>query len=499
MNNIKRNYIAVDLGASSGRLVAGKLDNGKLDLEEIHRFWNGGINFADRLQWGVPTIWRHIVDGLTKAHKMFGDNTVSIGVDAWGVDFGLLGENDTLLANPYHYRDSHIFGVLDQAFKVASREEIFAESGVQFMEINTLYQFFALMRDKSPLLDNAKTFLMIGDLFHWLLSGEKSNEQTSASNSQLYNPQTADWSHKLMDQFGIPKSIFQEIVLPGTNLGKLRNSVAEASGLNSAEVVLPGTHDTASAVVSVPAKSSDGVTDWCYISSGTWSLMGVEIPKPIVNQRVRELNFTNEGGVGQTTRLLKNIAGLWLVQECRRIWNTEGKEYDWDGLTSIAQQSKPLVTLIDPDHSNFAAPASMPKAIASYCSQKSLEVPTTDGAFIRCILESLALRYRMVLEWLEELVGNKLETIYIVGGGTQNKLLCQMAADACNRRVVAGPIEATAIGNIVMQATAMGDIGSIHEGREIISKSFEVVEYLPSGNDEQWNEAFERFQSIKQG
>jgi rhamnulokinase len=351
----------------------------------------------------------------------------------------------------------------------------------------------------SPLLEVAENLLMMPDLFHWLLTGEKANEFTNATTTQFYNPRTKTWSTTLFEKFDLPTSILGDIVPPGTRLGRLRADVAEATGLANVEVVLPGTHDTASAVMAVPAAGqSGGQPDWCYISSGTWSLMGLEVPQPVVTDQVRELNFTNEGGVGDTIRLLKNIAGLWSVQECRRIWKQAGRDLGWTELVRLADASVPLASLVNPDDARFVAPKDMPAEIRDCCRETNQTVPETEGAVIRCALESLAMRYRKVFGGLEQLNGQRIETIHIVGGGTQNKLLNQMAADACNRRVVTGPIEATAIGNVMMQAVSAGAIGSIAEAREVIRRSFDVEEYEPQ-NPAAWDDAFQRYETVVGG
>lgn len=490
----RKNYLAVDLGASSGRLVAGRFDGNKISLHDVHRFENGGVRFNNRLQWNLPGLWQHIKDGMRKARIEYGDMIESIGVDTWGVDFGLLGKHDELLTNPYHYRDSQTAGILPSVFEVVDRKEIFKTTGLQFMELNTLYQLIAMQRAGSPILEMAESLLLIPDLFHWLMTGEKTNERTNASTTQFFDPTKNDWAHNLLEKFEIPSHFLNNITPPGTNLGRLLPGLQDETGLTGIEVILPGTHDTASAVMAVPT-SSTGKTDWCYISSGTWSLMGVETANPLINDRVEQLNFTNEAGVGGTTRLLKNIAGLWLIQECRRIWQEAGRQLEWFHLVDAANKNPALAAFIDPDHTRFVAPKSMPEEIQKFCRETGQTVPETDGAIIRCALESLAMRYRMVLEWLEELVGNPIATIHIVGGGTQNKLLCQMTADACNRRVVTGPVEATAIGNLAQQLIAMGDIQSISEARQVISESFEVNTYHPQ-NAGQWNDAYSRFQAI---
>lgn len=490
-------FLAVDLGASSGRVVAGLFDGGRLALEEVYRFDNGGVPAAGSLYWPIFNQWQHVQRGLRAGAKIYGSHIASVGVDTWGVDFGFLDCHDELIGTPHHYRDRRTVGILEKAFAIVPREEIFEATGLQFMEFNSLYQLLAMKQGGSPILDVAKSFLMIPDLFHWLLTGVKANEFTNATTTQFLDPRTRQWATGLLDRFGLPTKILGPIVQPGTKLGKIQPSVASETNLAGVEVILPGTHDTASAVAAVPAAASQpgNRPDWCYISSGTWSLMGVETPEPVINQRCYELNFTNEGGIGGTTRLLKNIAGLWLVQECRRVWKETGRDYAWEELSRRAGDRAPLVSLINPDHLSFVAPQDMPAAIVDFCQKTGQTAPATDGAVIRCALESLALRYRMVLGDLEELIGGPLETIYIVGGGANNRLLCQMAADATNRRVVAGPIEATAIGNLVTQAIALGAIGSIAQAREIIGASFEVQEYRPK-HTEAWDKAYQRFERL---
>jgi rhamnulokinase len=489
----QRSYLAIDIGASSGRHVAGLFDGQRLTLKEVYRFENGPVQAADRLYWNLLAQWQEIRRGLRAAAAADLGEIASVGVDTWGVDFGLLGRGDELLGNPVAYRDSRTDGLLEAAFQVVLREEIFRQTGLQFMQFNTLYQLWAMRRMNSPLLDVAESLLMMPDLFHWLLTGVKSNEQTNATTTQFFNPQTGDWAADLLQQFDLPAKILGPLSQPGTKLGPLRSSVAKDTGLAKVQVILPGTHDTASAVAAVPAESPvSGKPNWCYISSGTWSLMGVEVPRPIVNEKCRSLNFTNEGGIGGSTRLLKNIGGLWLVQECRRVWSEAGKNHSWDDLTRLAAAAKPLVSIIDPDHAAFLAPANMPEAIRDYCRQTNQPVPADEGATIRCALESLALRYRQVLTWLEELVGGRIETIHIVGGGTQNRQLCQATADACRRVVLAGPVEATAIGNVVVQAISAGEVGSIEDARAVVRRSFPPDRYEPQ-NAAAWDEAYARF------
>jgi rhamnulokinase len=489
-------YLAVDMGASSGRHVLGLFDGQQLRLEEVYRFENGAVDVAGRLYWDLLGLWSHVRQGMRAACNKFGKDVVSVGVDTWGVDFGLLGRNDELLGNPYQYRDSRTNGMMEKAFGIVSREEIFRHTGLQFMQFNTLYQLLAMKLSASPLLDMAETMLMIPDLFHWLLTGVKCNEMTEASTSQFFNPIQGDWSTELLQKFSLPTNILSKITQPGTTLGLLRSNVANECGLTNTKVVLPGTHDTASAVMAVPAKSRPGVRpDWCYISLGTWALMGIESPQPVVNDSVLKLNFTNEGGVGGTTRLLKNITGLWIVQECRRIWNQAGDNHDWESLNQLGAVEQPLQAFINPDAQDFMAPNDMPEAIRSFCSRTGQKVPESKGAVLRCALESIAMKFRHVLGMCEELAGGRLETIHIVGGGTKNRQLCQAAADACGRRVVAGPVEATATGNLMMQAVAAGDVASIAEAREVIRRSFPVEEFEPH-NTAAWDDAYAKFLKV---
>ncbi len=494
---IEQVFLAVDIGASSGRVLAGIFDGERLTLDEVHRFTNGPVRMGDRQYWDLPQLWSQLQHGLRAAASKYGDKIISLGVDTWGVDYAFLGPGEELLGNPYHYRDTRTQGMFDKAFEVVPRDEIFAETGLQFMELNTLYQLLAAKQSGSPLLDQAESLLLMPDLFHWLLTGEKTNEQTIASTSQLYNPKTQSWSKILLERFGLPQKIFGPIMPPGTRLGPILSRVAKDTDLSGVDVVLPGSHDTASAVLAVPATSSlGGQPNWCYLSSGTWSLMGLEMPEPVINDDVARWNFTNEAGVGGTTRLLKNISGLWLVQECRRIWQEAGTEASWADLARWATDAEPLVALINPDDPRLAAPENMPEAIATLCQETNQPIPRSPGAMIRCALESLALRYRQVLHRLEQLAGNRMETIHIVGGGVQNELLCQLTADACERTVVAGPIEATAIGNIMTQVQTAGGVRNIAEARDVIRRSFNMQTYEPKPDD-RWAAAEEKMTKKK--
>jgi rhamnulokinase len=482
-----KKILAIDLGAESGRGLIGSFDGDRLGLEVVHRFANGPVHTLESLHWDVLGLWREMLATLRKAAAEHGP-LASIGVDTWGVDFALLGKDGTLLGNPRHYRDPHTETIMDQAFAKVPRSEIFRHTGIQFMRFNSLFQLLALMRDRSPLLDVAETMLFIPDLFHYWMTGIKVNEYTDASTSQMIDPASRTWARNLIRALGIPEKILGSLVQPGAVLGPLRPGVASQAGVASIPVIAPATHDTAAAVAAVPASGES----WAYISSGTWSLMGVETKTPLTDERALKVNFTNEGGVGGTIRLLKNIMGLWLVQECRRAWERGGVTYDYAALMKMAEASKPFASIVDPDDPSFMLPSSMPSALGDYCKKTGQSVPEEPGDVVRCALESLALRYRWVLERLEELVGKRLDTIHIVGGGCQNTLLCQLAADTCNRPVVAGPVEATAIGNVLVQAIGLGLLGSIAEGRAVVRRSFEVHTYEPQ-HHERWDEPYRRF------
>ena len=493
MTMAEKAYLAVDLGASGGRVLAGRFDGERLRLDELHRFENRAVEAAGSLYWDVLQLWSHVRDGLRLAGTRLGGAIESVGVDTWGVDFALLGRGDVLLENPHCYRDPRSNGMMDRALAALGRQEIFAQTGLQFMPINSLYQLMSLRANRSPLLDVAESLLLMPDLFHWLLTGAKGNEFTNASTTQFFDPTRRTWAVDLLGRLDLPTNVLGQVLEPGTRLGRLRPQVAKDTGLTDVEVVLPGTHDTASAVLAVPAKTQTaGAPNWCYVSSGTWLLMGVEVPQPVINGECLKLNFTNEGGVGKTVRLLKNITGLWLLQECRRVWREAGRDQTWEEITRQAEAAPPLASLVDPDHAAFQMPGDMPAAIQEFCRRTDQPVPRSVGEIIRCAVESVAMKSRWVLQGLEKLVGARLETIHIVGGGTQNHALCQATADACGRPVVAGPIEATAIGNVLMQAIASGAIGSIGEARDIVARSFPMDRYEPR-QASLFDDAYERF------
>ena len=488
-----RNYLAIDLGAESGRTIVGSLTEGKLTLSETHRFVNGPVRVNDGVHWDVLRLWSDIKTGIGITSSKF-DQIESIGLDTWGVDFALLDKNNSLLSNPFHYRDVRTDGMLDKAFKDVPRAEIFSNTGIQFMQINTLYQLLALVRKQDPLLDVAQTFLTIPDLFNFWLTGELTNEFTNATTTQCFNPATREWAIPMMERMNIPTHLFRSVTEPGTVLGELAPQDIRLSSSKSTFVVLPACHDTGSAVVAVPAKNED----FAWLSSGTWSVMGAEVHEPCLTEEALVYNFTNEGGVFGTWRLSKNIMGLWLVQECRREWMRQGDELSFDALTEAAAKSEAFLSVIDPDDVEFLHPGDMPSRIQKFCQDTDQPMPQTKGQILRVALESIALKYRFVLERLEELSGKHLDPLHIIGGGTQNRLLNQFTADATKRTVVTGPVEATAIGNVLMQAIGLKYLGSLSDAREVVRSSFDVEEYHPKP-DSGWDKAYAKLLNMMHG
>lgn len=487
-------YLAIDLGAESGRVIAGIYDGNKVRLEEMNRFPNGPVNVAGTKRWDLIGLWKEIQAGLHIANQKFGDSIISCGVDTWGVDYVLLSEKDELLGQPYNYRDPRNDGMVEHALTRVSKQEIFAQSGLQFMQINTLYQLISTQLNDPGLLDVAEHFLMVPDFFHWLLCGSKVVEFTNATTTQFLHPNERDWSKDLLRKFEIPEKIFPKVVPPGTKLGTLRKDVSHQTGLGRIDVVAPATHDTGSAVAAVPTDET-GKANWAYISSGTWSLIGVEVQDAILTHEALEQNVTNEGGIDGTYRLLKNVMGLWLVQECRRSFKREGNSLDYTQLTELATVAESFRTIIDPDAPAFLNPDDMVTEIKNWCIEHNEPVPESEGQFVRCALESLALRYRNVLRGIEKLTGEKIKVIHIVGGGCKNSLLNQFTANACGVPVIAGPIEATALGNVLIQARASGDIGTLGEIRKVVKASSDLMTFEPEGV-EAWDEAFTRYQKL---
>lgn len=486
-----RNYLAVDLGAESGRTIVGSLDGKHLRLTETHRFANVPVRLPDGLHWDVLRLWSEMKAGVAISSAKVEGGLQSIGIDTWGVDFALLDGQGGLLSNPFHYRDERTDGMFEEAFQRMSREEIFANTGIQFMQLNTLYQLLAMSVEKSPLFEVARTFVTIPDLFNYWLSGEITNEFTNATTTQCFDPRKRDWAQRVLDAMNIPSHFFRAVTEPGTPIGVLLPPVTEETGAGGVQIVVPACHDTGSSVVAVPAQNQD----FAWISSGTWSILGAEVREPCVNDRALEYNFTNEGGVFGTWRLSKNIMGLWIIQECKRTWARQGEDLSYDEITRLAAEAKPFLATIDPDEDRFFHPGDMPERIRTYCADTGQTVPETKGQILRLTLESLALKYRWVLERLEELAGKRFDPIHIIGGGTKNRLLNQFTADATCRTVITGPVEATAIGNILMQALGLKHLNSLEEAREVVRRSFTPEVYEPKQAAD-WDEAYSRLKHL---
>ncbi|MGO4544559.1 rhamnulokinase family protein [Paenibacillus sp. 2TAB23] len=479
--------LAFDLGASSGRALLGRLNNGKIEVEELHRFPNDPVQVGDRLQWDILRLLHELKQSLLKVkHREI--RLQSLAIDSWAVDFGLIGSNGELLGNPYHYRDHHTDGVMEQVAGELTASAIFEKTGIQFLPFNTIYQLAALKKANSPLLRDAKHFLMIPDLLRYFLTGEMYNEFSNASTTQLYNPLTESWDAELIQAIGLSPDLFGSVVQPGAQVGSLRTSLCEELGIESVPVYAAAEHDTGSAVAAVPALDRS----FAYLSCGTWSLMGTEVNAPVINELAQQLNFTNEGGAYGTYRLLKNIMGLWVLQECRRAWERAGISYTFPELVKLADEAEPFGACIDPDDPLFLHPGDMPARIAEYCLRTGQKPPESNGAIVRCVLESLALKYRYVLELTEQLSGQAFGGLHMVGGGIQNTLLCQWTANAIGKLVWAGPVEGSAIGNLVVQWIASGELADIWEARRVIRDSFPVDTFEPE-QPEAWEKAYVTF------
>ncbi|HYM09523.1 MAG TPA: rhamnulokinase family protein [Bryobacterales bacterium] len=482
-----RNFVAFDLGAESGRAMLGRFDGERLRLEEAHRFANGPVRVLDSLHWDALRLFDEMKKGLAAAARRAGGEIASIGVDTWGVDYALLGPDGALVENPYHYRDARTNGVMEKLFAVVPREQVFERTGIQFMQLNTLYQLYALRLARPHVLEQARTLVMMPDLFHYWFTGRAASEYTIATTTQFYDPRQRAWAREMLERLGIPARILPEIVSPGTKLGALLAPVAEETGAGAPVVIAPASHDTGSAVAAVPAQGGD----WAFLSSGTWSLLGAEVAAPIINRATLEANFTNEGGVWETIRLLKNISGMWLLEECRREWAKEGSAPGYAELCEAALRAKPFGAILDPDDAPFLSPGAMPAKIAEFCRRTGQRAPEGQGAITRAIFESLALTYRAVIEKLETILGRRLRTLHIVGGGSRNAVLCQFTADATGLTVIAGPEEATALGNVLLQAMALGEAATAADARELVRRSFEPRTYTPGSRDI-WDEAAAR-------
>ena len=483
-------YLAFDFGAESGRAVLAHLQSGILTTEEVHRFQNEPVEYGGSLHWDVPRLWLEVRKSLACVEQV---ELAGIGVDAWGVDYALLGERGELLQNPYHYRDRRTQGIMEEVFRNVRKEEIYGATGIQFMRINTLYQLFAAQRDTPTLVKAAKQLLTIPDLFNYWLTGNAVCEFTNATTTQLVDPFRRSWATDLMQKVGLPPELPAPIVEPGTIIGTLRPSMAQNSSLARTPVIAPACHDTGSAVAAITAR--DGTA---FLSSGTWSLIGTELDAPIVTPQALKLNFTNEGGVNGTTRLLKNVMGLWMLQGCRNYWSTKGQSADYRELVELAGREPAFKHLVDPDDECFLRPANMPAAVDDFCRKTNQPAPSSPGAYVRCVMESLALKYRRVLCSLEQLCGKRIDQIRVIGGGSKNRLLNQFTADATGKRVLAGPAEATALGNIAIQILATGDASSLQEVRAIVDRSFptEVFEPLEADKWERQTERFEQYCEI---
>jgi len=470
-------FIAIDIGAETGRVIVGDLSK----VETIYRFSNNLVRIKDSIFWDILGIFNEIKKGLKKAFKKYPNQIMSIGIDTWGVDYVLLDDNGDLLGNPYHYRDKRTDDVMEVVFNIIPKKEVFAETGIQFMQLNTIYQLYSFTKKKPQIFENAKYFLTIPDLLNYWLTGIIKNEYSITTTTQLYNPIKKDWSTKILDKLKLKKEIFGEIIMPGTKIGKLLTTIIREIGANTEVVVVaPACHDTGSAVAAVPV---EGDSKYVYISSGTWSLIGIETSKPIINEMSFKYNFTNEGSADGGFRFLKNVTGFWIIQECKKCWDEKVKVYSYDELTEIASRYGPVNFKIEPDDLRFLKPNligdSMPDRIKSYCHETGQKIPETPAEIARGVIESLADKYTETIKMIEDITNRTLNEIYIIGGGSRNALLCQLVTNATGLPVYAGPVEATAIGNIMIQSKSMGQVKSIAEGRKIIRKSCNIKKYLP--------------------
>jgi len=489
MAEIKQ-YIGVDLGAESGRVMLGLVSTDKLILEEIHRFDNRHIEENGSLRWDFNRLFPEVKAGISKALKRGDGKICGIGIDSWGVDFGLIDSDGKLIENPYHYRDSRTDAMCEKAFELMDKREIYENTGLQFLQFNTVYQLLAMRLSNSAALAKAKSLIFMADLFAYHLCGRVYGEYSLASTSQLMDMRTGRWSKTIFDKLSLPIEIMPDIVSPSTVVGQLSNEIAKQLGCDRIPIIAIASHDTASAVAAVPAREAH----WAYLSSGTWSLIGVEVPEAIINEKSFEYSFTNEGGVENTIRFLKNIMGLWLVAECKRQWQKEGTPFTYAELTEMAGKAQPFTAYIDPDYGEFLSPGDMPKRINNYLANTGQSTIDDRSRMIRTILESLAFKYRWAVERIEDITGAGIDCLHIVGGGIQNELLCQFAANATGKRVIAGPIEATASGNILMQAKATGQIKTLAEARQIVRNSFELKEYQPK-EASLWQKQYEKIVS----
>ena len=484
-------FLAVDLGAESGRVMIGLLNNKNIRLQELHRFANPQVKLFGHLHWDVLYLFNEIKKGLALAARQGHRDLQGIGVDTWGVDFGLIGRGNNLLGFPYAYRDSRTGGMLAKAFERMPRKEIYNLTGLQFMQINSLFQLLSMVESNHPLLEIAEKLLFMPDLINFFMTGEKVSEYTIASTSQMLDAQTGGWAENLLTKLELPAHILPPVIQPGTAVGPLLPEIVRETGIAPVEVIAPACHDTGSAVAAVPAKGEN----WAYLSSGTWSLIGVENNAPIITDDSLENNFTNEGGVNGTIRFLRNAMGMWLLQGCRKQWQAEGTRLDYDELVKLAEPAPAFKCFVDPDDPSFLNPPDMPAAITAFCLRSRQPAPENKGEFVRCILESLACKYKFLIDKINAMRSRPIEILHIVGGGSQNKMLNQFTANAAGLPVMAGPVEATALGNVLVQAVACKELASIAEGREIAASSFPVENYEPE-NQAQWQNAYAKIKRL---
>jgi len=482
------NLLAFDLGASSGRAMLGKFDGTRIQIQPVHTFPNGPVALAGHYYWDTLRLFSEIRDGIAAGYRETEGSLQGIGIDTWGVDFGLLDVDGELLGNPYYYRDERTSGMFEKAFKRMPKDQIFGWTGLAFQPFNTLYQLLAMKLQKPHLLEQAATLLFMPDLLEYFLTGEKATEYTDATTSQLTDPRTRSWSPEIRQAMEFPGQLFTLIQEPGTVRGKLLPGLSAELKTDRIPVIAVASHDTASAVVAVPIEGDDTA----YLSSGTWSLLGVETDDPVLSRSVLEWNLTNEGGFGGKYLLLRNVMGLWIVQECKRVWDGESAAVGFDELVELGRKSKPFTALIDPDDSLFYGRGDMPRQIEEYCSRTGQQVPRTQGEMVRTIYESLALRYRWTVEKLESVTGKKIRTLFIMGGGVRNVLLNQFTANALNRPVIGGYAEATALGNLLVQAQALGELAGLSDIRQVARESFPTTTYEPA-ESQAWDDAYQRF------
>ena len=487
---ISHHFLAFDLGASGGRAILGSLTGEKLTLTEVHRFTNQMLLLHGHYYWNIFSLFSELKTGLAKCVREMQIQPESIGIDTWGVDYALVTADGQLAGLPFAYRDKRTDESMKQFFELLPMKETYLLSGIQFMQFNTLFQLFSALRSGLETMKIASSLLFTPDVLNFLFTGIRKNEYTIASTSQMLKAGKPEWEFRLFDVAGIPHDLVEEIILPGSVLGSLLPEVCAETGSEAVPCIAVASHDTASAIAAVPA--AEGT--WAYISSGTWSLMGIESPQPQVSEETLTQNFTNEGGVDGTTRFLKNIMGLWLIQECKRQWDAEST-LSWSDIVELSRSATPFVSLVDPDDLSFLNPGDMPAAICAFCEKSGQPVPSGKAAIARCIYESLALKYKFTLEQIEKMIKKPVEKIHIIGGGANNRFLCQLTANATGLPVLAGPVEATAIGNILMQARGLGYVESLSEMRKIVSDSFGMIQYLPV-NTQQWEENYLRFKLI---